>query len=85
MRNPKLLGLIRKGCSITFPSGVIFHRIPDSEFLESGFADGNDYDDANVFDLTELGLEQALKYEEVCAENLEDDEELEIEQREEEM
>lgn len=81
MRNPKLLGLIRKGCSITFPSGVIFHRIPNSVFMESTSPTDGDY----VYDLSEQGLEDALDYEDTFTALLEDDEKLETEEREEEM
>ena len=87
MRNPKLLCLLRRGCILTFHSGVTFRRIPDTEFIESGIQgeEPTPYVAIDNYDLTEKGLEEALEYEESVAFSLEEDEELETEQRGEEM
>lgn len=66
MRNPKLLSLLRKGCSVTFPSGVILTGLSDDDLIESGARgeDLNDYVVVDKYDLNEIGLEEALEYEE---------------------
>lgn len=66
MRNPKLLSLLKKGCSVTFPSGVILTGLPDDDLIESGARgeDLNDYVVVDKYDLNEIGLEEALEYEE---------------------
>ena len=42
IRNPKLLCLLRKGCSITFPSDVILRGIVDRNFIETAMRDPYD-------------------------------------------
>jgi hypothetical protein len=85
MRNPKLLSLLRKGCSITFPSGIALHRIPDEDFIESGaFGEDNRYVGIDTYELNEAGLEEALEYEESVANFQEEDDELTEKEREEE-
>ena len=75
LRNPKILGLLRKGCSITFPSGVMFSRPANTEFIETGMRgeDMNEYQPIDQYSLNEEGLEAALKYEEFYAESLKED------------
>ena len=87
MRNPKLLCLLRRGCILTFPSGVTFRRIADTEFIESGMQgeEPTPYVGIDTYDLTEKGLEEALEYEESVAFYMEEDEELETQHRREEM
>lgn len=81
LRNPKILGLLRKGCSITFPSGVMLHRVPDTEFIEAGMMtetrsglEEQIYVGIDTYTLNEEGLEEALQYEEFYADSLNDEE-----------
>ena len=73
LRNPKLLCLLRKGCSITFPSGIILHRIPDEDFIEAGTLVNDDYQGIDTYAPNEAGLEEALEYEESVANFKEED------------
>lgn len=74
LRNPKLLCLLRKGCSITFPSGLILRQIMQDDFIEVGVQiPDEDFESIDSYDLNEEGLEDALQYEEMYADNLNDD------------
>ena len=75
LRNPKLLGLLRKGCSITFPSGITLRQVMQDDVIEVGVqpSDGEDFISIDGYTLSEEGLEEALQYEEMYADNLNDD------------
>jgi len=87
MRNPKLLGLLRKGCSITFPSGLVLRQVMQDDVIEVGVQgyDKEDFVSIDGYPLNEKGLEEALQYEEFYASRYEDEERLKLEEREEEM
>jgi len=85
MRNPKLLTLLRQGCSIVFPSGFSIHMIPDSDFIESGYMDQETYIGIDTYDLSEEGLEYALDNEEFYAFRKLDNDNLRDEEQEMEM
>ena len=75
MRNPKLLGLLRKGCSITFPSGLVLRQVMQDDVIEVGVQgyDKEDFVSIDGYPLNEKGLEEALQYEEMYAEHIKDD------------
>lgn len=87
LRNPKLLGLLRKGCSITFPSGLVLRQVMQDDVIEVGVQppDGEDFISVDGYTLSEEGLEEALQYEEFYASRYEDDEKIALEEREREM
>jgi hypothetical protein len=86
LRNPKLLSLLRKGCSITFPSGIIIRQVMQDDVIELGMRPSIDEDMISIdsYTLNEQGLEEALEYEESVANFKEEDDELTEQQREEE-
>ncbi len=82
IRNPKLLCLLRKGCSITFPSDVILRGIVDRNFIETAMRDPYDlnmYVPIDLYVMDEKGLEEALQYEESVCDFLEEDPKVEKE------
>jgi len=87
LRNPKLLGLLRKGCSITFPSGLTLRQVMQDDVIEAGVQPlaGDDFISVDGYTLSEEGLEEALQYEEFYASRYEDEEQLALEEREREM
>jgi hypothetical protein len=86
MRNPKLLSLLRQGCLVKFPSGILFHGWPTSNMLHTSIYDLDNHRlESNWYDLNEKGLESALKDEEEYAESINNDKEFVLQERKEEM
>ena len=87
LRNPKLLGLLRQGCSITFPSGLVLRQVMQDDVIEVGVQpdNGEDFVSIDGYPLNEKGLEEALQYEEFYASRREDEERIALEEREREM
>lgn len=85
MRNPKLLCLLRRGCEITFPSGYFFRGLPEDNYIQVGWKEGEYEMKDGLWLLNEEGLESALKDEEKFDEKLKDENRLQQEEREEEL
>jgi hypothetical protein len=64
MRNPKLLCLLRKGCEIIFPSDYFFRGLPEDNYIQVGYKEGEYETKDGLWPMNEEGLESALKDEE---------------------
>lgn len=86
MRNPKLLFLLRQGCTVTFPSGVVFIGWPTSNMFQASiYILGTGIVEIDTYDLTEEGIEKAILAEIDYAKRNHDDKELALQERKEEM
>lgn len=86
MRNPKLLSLLRQGCTVIFPSGFTLEGDTESNLIVTGCSD-KDGDSVHIGyrSLDEEGLEKALQEEEEFSDGDRDDKELALQERKEEM
>jgi hypothetical protein len=69
-RNPKLMTLMFSGCKIIFPSGVILQGLVQDRFIRVAITVPEEPDiEWEVFDLSEEGLENALRAKETYEED----------------
>lgn len=85
MRNPKLLSLLRQGCTVIFPSGYFFEGLPNDNYIQVGWIEGDEEYKDGLWILDEFGLDQAIRDEERYSDGDRDDKELALQERKEEM
>ena len=86
MRNPKLLSLLRQGCTVIFPSGYILERDEDNDLIcNKIMTETFEWTGDGYRSLTENGLELALVDEENYFESKIESEQLTLQERKEEM
>ena len=63
MRNPKLMTLMFAGCKVIYPSGYVLQGLPNDRYIQLGMymVDGEPMASDGLCDLSEEGLEMALR------------------------
>lgn len=87
MRNPKLLSLLRQGCTVIYPSGYFLEGDTESNLIATGIIDiqSEDKTGTGYRTLSENGLEFAIDDEEEYSEGRSIEQEMKRQEAKEEL